>query len=213
MSVLTYILQLKDIIQVVEHFHGHVKAVRKGDYLLLFIHLKEEICVHSLVINVIPSDGLQLPPLQRHVGWYSGIPLMELDLGDQEFSVLFNARTIAILQVTPELPHLRKHRSVSHRVLAAQVVALAEHFMEEMAELPGRDAILQEGLPDRDCPEGMRTLAMEGADDRCSGMFHFQRDLLRTQRFTYADRLRKGKVGMGIVIVYFIVLDWGGENF
>lgn len=132
---------------------------------------------------------------------------MELDLGDQEFCVLFNTRTIAILQVAPELAHLRKHRSVSHRVLAAQVVPLTEHLMEEMAELPGRDAILQEGLSDRDCPEGMRSLAMKGADDGCPGMFNFQRGLLRTQRFTDADRLGRRWGNKLIISLFLTVLE------
>lgn len=132
---------------------------------------------------------------------------MELDLGDKKFCVLFNTRTIAILQVAPELAHLRKHSPVSHRVLAAQVVALTEHLVEEMAELPGRDAILQEGLSDRDCPEGMRSLTMEGADDRCSCMFHFQRGLLRTQRFTDADRLGRGWDNKMIISLFLTVVE------
>lgn len=127
---------------------------------------------YSLVINVIASDLLQLSPLQRHVRWYSGIPLVELDFGHQELCVLLDTRSVAVLQVTPQLAHLREHRPVSHRVLATQVVTLAQDLVQQMAELPGGDAVLQQRLAHRHRPERVRSLAMERADDRCPGMFH-----------------------------------------
>lgn len=97
---------------------------------------------------------------------------MKLDLGHEELGVMFNTRAVAVLQVTPQLAHLREHGAVPHRVLAAQVMALAQHFVQQMAELPGRDAVVQQRLADAYRPERVRSLPMERANDCGPGMFH-----------------------------------------
>lgn len=182
---------MQNVVQVVKHLDGHVEAVRRRKEWQFngILSLCPARLFYSLEVDVIPSDLLQLASFQGKIRRYPGISLVELDLGDEELGVVLDARPVPVLQVAPELAHLRQHGAVAHRMLATQVMALAQHFMEEVAELPRGDSVVQQRLSHGHGPEGVRPLAMEGADDRRPGMFHLQRILHRAQGFTDADRL------------------------
>lgn len=78
---------------------------------------------------------------------------------------------------------------MSHRLLAAQLMALAQHLVQQMAELPCGNAILLQRLAQRDRPERVGAMRVERADDGGACVFRFQRRLDAVQRFADADGL------------------------
>lgn len=144
---------------------------------------------NSLKIHIIPRYCLQFAAFQRQTARNARIPIVKLQFRHQQFGVVPYRQAIAIVQMAPQFAHLQQHATMPHRLLAAQVMAFAHHFVQQVTELPGRNSVLLQRLTQRDRPERMGAMRVECANDGCTGMFCFQWRLNAVQCLADADRL------------------------
>lgn len=144
---------------------------------------------YSLEVNIATADLLQLAGFQRQATRYARVPVVKLQLRHQQLRVVLDTDPVAVVQVTPQLTGLGQHTSVSHRVLTAQRMALAQNLVQQVAELPRHDPVVLDRLPDGNGPEGMAALAVERPDDGRPDVLDLDGHLLDAQRFGDAHGL------------------------
>lgn len=145
---LTRCLKCDDVIKVIKHFNSQLEVN----------------------VNVVLSDAIEFTAFQNEIAREPRVSVVKVELRHQELRVLLDAEAIAIVEVTPKLSHFSDHVSVAHRMLDHKVMAFSQKLVKDMAEFPGSDAVVLQGLTDSDRPESVTSVRVICPDDCSSNM-------------------------------------------